>query len=174
MKLVAIMWASYLPLLKAAAEEIGVEVSGYTNKQIGSRPEVIENVLRDMQSADLALFYHTSEDFWNDLDSRLSAEGIDTPRVVVGPDPSYWTMSTTGLDIPAQAQQYVLNNGKTNLKNLLKFLSARVLGRRSCTLPRSRCYGKGYFTRRWNASIAPPPATWPTMSAGVEERPATT
>lgn len=129
MKLVAVMWASYLPLLKEAAEELGVEVAGYSNKQIDSRPELIEDLLRDLRGADLALFYHTSEEFWNDLEARLSQADIATPRVVVGPDPTYWTLSTTGLDTPAEAQQYVLNNGKSNLSNLLKFLSARVLGR---------------------------------------------
>jgi cobaltochelatase CobN len=128
MKLVAIMWSSYLPLLKTAAADLGIEVAGYSNKQLNSRPEMMDAVLRDLAAADLALFYRTSDDFWEELESRVKDAEVVTPRVVVGPDPSYWAFSTVGMNVAATAHQYVLHNGRVNLRNLLRFLSARVFG----------------------------------------------
>jgi cobaltochelatase CobN len=127
-KLLAIMWSSYLPLLKAAAADLGIEVAGYSNKQLNSRPEEMDGVLRDLAAADFALFCRTSDDFWTELEGRVAAEGVSTPRVVVGPDPSYWAFSNVGVDVAATANQYVLHNGRANLRSLLRFLSARVFG----------------------------------------------
>jgi cobaltochelatase CobN len=145
MKLLAIMWSSYLPLLKEAAAELGVEVAGYSNKQLNSRPEAMERVLRDLASADVALLYRTSDDFWNELESRVRDTSISTPRVVVGPDPSYWSFSNVGVKIAATAHQYVLHNGQANLANLLRFLSARVLGKEEPFAPPEEVPWEGIF-----------------------------
>ena len=129
MKLVVVMWSTYLPLLRSAAAELGIELIAYSNKQLGSRPELMDRLLGDVAASDLALFYKTSDEYWNEIESRLRQSPAATPLVVIGPDPSYWTLSTIGVDIAATAHQYFLYNGKANLLNALRFLSDRVLGR---------------------------------------------
>lgn len=129
MKLLSIMWASYVPLLKAAAEETGVfELKAYSSKQLNLDPGLVPDVRRDVRDADFILFYRTEDAFWEEVEEELAELGGRTPVAVVGPDPSHWRHSTVSPETVATLQRYILFNGAGNFQAMLRFLAATVFG----------------------------------------------
>ena len=122
MKIFTILWASYLPLIRDAANELSVELAAYSTKQLNLQPDFVSDAILDMGEADLILLYRTSDAFWNDVDHALAALNGRIPVVAVGSDPSLWASSTVQPELVATAYNYLLFNGRDNMANMLKFL----------------------------------------------------
>lgn len=131
MRLLSIMWSSYIPLLKAAVEQVGrFELSAYSNKQMSQRPELLEEARQGMRRADLVLLYRTHDPFWEAMEEEVRALGGRLPVIVTGSDPSYWRLSTVNPEVVATVYQYLLYNGRENLCEMLKYLLATLFGHR--------------------------------------------
>jgi cobaltochelatase CobN len=135
MKVFAVMWSSFLPLLRDAAKSLGIELIAYSNKQLNSHPELLEEAMRQLASSDLALLYRTSDSIWDEIDQHIKEVPNAIPLVFTGPDPSDWTFSNVHLSIAAAAYQYVLFNGKRNMAELFRHLECEVLRRPVSYLP---------------------------------------
>jgi cobaltochelatase CobN len=122
MKILTIMWSSYLLLLKEAADVLDLRLKAYSTKQINLEPEVLNNLSREMHDADLILLYRTNDAFWEEVDAILEDVRGRIPVIVVGGDPSHWVKSTVNPEIVAAVYQYILFNGRGNIVNLLRFL----------------------------------------------------
>ncbi|MDI6890151.1 MAG: cobaltochelatase subunit CobN [Thermodesulfovibrionales bacterium] len=122
MKVLTIMWSSYLPLLKEAADTLNIELIAYSNKQISSYPEIIRKVKSDMNTADLIILYRTNDLFWEEVEQDLKGLKERIPVVIVGSDPSYRALSSVNPEIVVTVYKYVLFNGRDNLINMLKYL----------------------------------------------------
>ncbi|MDP2268613.1 MAG: hypothetical protein Q8K46_05520, partial [Deltaproteobacteria bacterium] len=90
MKLFTIMWSNYIPQLKEACADNGVELTAYSTKQANRHPEVMGDMRRAMTAADCILLYRTSDPVWDELESDIGAAGERCPVVVVGSDPTLW------------------------------------------------------------------------------------
>jgi len=122
MKIFTIMWSSYLPLLKEAADSLKIDLLSYSSKQLGSDPSRLPEAARRLQEADLILLYRTGDAFWNELEDDITAAGKRIPVVAVGSDPSLWAASTVHPEIVAATYQYFLYNGRENIANMFLFL----------------------------------------------------
>ena len=111
MRLLTLMWTSYIPPLKAACAGGGVTLTAYSNKQIQLRPELLEEFRRDMADQDCLLLYRTSDPFWDELEASIQAAGIRCPIVVVGSEPALWGLSSVAPEVAANAYRYLLYNG---------------------------------------------------------------
>lgn len=127
MKLLSIMWSSFIPLLKDAVSETGVfDLKAYSNKQINLDPLVIGDVRREIRTADLILVYHTTEAFWEEIEEEIRMLGGRTPVVSVGPDPSFWAISNVSPEMVTTVYRYILFNGAENFQEMLKFLASQL------------------------------------------------
>ncbi len=138
MKLFTIMWSNYIPPLKQACADNGVELSAWSTKQLNQRPELMDDLRQAMGKADCILLYRTSDPVWDELEDDIRQAGEQRPVVVVGSDPALWGLSTVGLEVAAQAYNYILYNGDENLANLLNYLRHAVLGEEvTCAGPKA-------------------------------------
>ncbi|MFA5321408.1 MAG: cobaltochelatase subunit CobN [Smithella sp.] len=122
MRIFTIIWASYLPYLKEAAERLTIDLTAYSSKQLNLCPEIMTDALRDMKTADMILLYRSNEGFWDEIDDELTLLQRRIPVIVVGSDPSLWTASTVNPEIVAAVYNYLLFNGRGNIGEMLKFV----------------------------------------------------
>jgi cobaltochelatase CobN len=122
MNICTVMWSSYLPLVKEAADGLGLGLSSFSTKQLGQSGEAIESVKEKMRTADFILFYRTTDSFWDELEAEARELRERIPVVVIGSDPSYWALSSVAPEIVATAHRYLFYNGRENVGNLLRYL----------------------------------------------------
>ncbi|BCB95950.1 cobaltochelatase subunit CobN [Dissulfurispira thermophila] len=129
MKILAIMWSTYLQILKEAAKELNIDLEAYSNKHITQKPEALQSIFSGMKEADLILLYRTGDAFWEDVEGELKNLCKKQPVIMVGSDPSYWTHSTVDLDIVGTVYRYILFNGKENFLNMFRYILNKVFKR---------------------------------------------
>ncbi|MBF0507305.1 MAG: cobaltochelatase subunit CobN [Deltaproteobacteria bacterium] len=122
MKILTVMWSSYLSLMKEAANAMDIELVAYSNKQINTNYELIDRIKAEMARAELIILYRTNDAFWEELEAAVREVKGRIPVVVVGSDPSYWALSTVSPEIVATVYRYILFNGKDNLVNMFGYL----------------------------------------------------
>ena len=122
MKVFTIMWSSYLPLIKEAADTLNIELVSYSTKQINCLPDAVRSAVRDMHKADLIILYRTNDAFWEEIEDGLNTIKRRIPVVVIGSDPSYWAGSTVNPEVIAAVYKYVLFNGRANIVNMFNCL----------------------------------------------------
>ena len=87
MKLTAIMWGSYAPILKRAAAATGAR-SHLPNRVLEDNPEKMDEVLAAMRTSDVILLYHTSDMFWERMDREVKEIGKPCRSSASVPTPS--------------------------------------------------------------------------------------
>ena len=122
MKVFTIMWSSYLPLIKEAADNLNIELMSYSSKQINCFPDMLRKASRDMKTADLIILYRTNDAFWEEIEEDLHVLKKRIPLVVIGSDPSFWSISTVSPEVVATVYKYVLFNGSENIVNMFRYL----------------------------------------------------
>ena len=135
MRMAAVMWGSYAPILKRAAAATGCTLSLYPCRVLEDHPEKIDDAISAMRSADVVLLYHTSDMFWERLDKEIETIRKTVPVVCLGTDPLTWNLSTVPVPVVATCQTYLTNNGDENFKNLLSYIEKAVLGRDVAVIP---------------------------------------
>ncbi|MEW6377353.1 MAG: cobaltochelatase subunit CobN, partial [Thermodesulfobacteriota bacterium] len=129
MKLFSIMWSSYLPLIKEAADEFGINISSFSTKQLNTVPGILEEVKSCMRRADAILLYRTNDAFWDEIEPEISELRDRIPVVVIGSDPSLWALSSVAPEIVATVYRYILFNGRDNIGNMLKYFMHHLFDR---------------------------------------------
>ncbi|MFA4849260.1 MAG: cobaltochelatase subunit CobN [Methanoregula sp.] len=128
MKLTAIMWGSYAPILKRAAAIARVDLTIYPNRVLDEMPDKVDEAILSMKTADVILLYHTSDMFWERIDKEIKTIGKTVPVISLGYDPSAWVHSTVRPQIVTTCQTYITNNGEENFKNLLLYIEKEIFG----------------------------------------------
>jgi len=135
MKLVAVMWDAYIPLLKRAADEVGVEVSAYANRIIEENRELIEEILNKSADADVILFNRTTHSFWEELCASFKDIRDKKPVICVGYDASYWGLTSTDKQIAIDTYRYLTSNSYENFRRLLIYLDGHFGDKKYEILP---------------------------------------
>lgn len=130
MKIVSIMWQSYMNMLLRASKNVGdsIELKVYSTKKLEEEPERLEAVLAEAEGADVILLYRSTEGFWETMEKRLQELGRKVPIVCVGHDPSLWMLSTVKPEIVAKVYSYIVINGEENFTNMLRYLAREIGG----------------------------------------------
>ena len=132
----AVMWNSYVPILNQAAGDCPwLDLQVYSHRQVGEKPEKLDQALKEMAEAEFILLYRTPDAFWEQIETRLKELGRDIPIIATGPDPSLWRPNTVSLEVAATAFQYIIRNGSENFRRLLNYLGKTVLGMDLSTCP---------------------------------------
>lgn len=126
MRVFVITWSSYLPLMKRAAEKIGIELLSYTTKTLAHNPAVLKEVQDKMLLADLVLLYRTNDSFWEELKDSLNIARSRVPVIVTGSDPSSLSMSNVSPEIAFNVYRYLIFNGPENIHNMFCYLLSRL------------------------------------------------
>jgi cobaltochelatase CobN len=135
MRITAVMWGSYSPILKRAASVTGCDLRIFPNRVLEDYPEKINEALCTMRESDIVLLYHTSDMFWERIDKEIKEIGKTVPVICLGTDPLMWGLSTIETPVVATCQTYLTNNGDENFKNLLRYIEKTVLGRDVPVIP---------------------------------------
>ncbi|MEN6609780.1 MAG: cobaltochelatase subunit CobN [Methanoregulaceae archaeon] len=135
MRITAVMWGSYSPILKRAAAATGSDLRIFPNRVLEDYPEKIDDAIRAMQESDIVLLYHTSDMFWEQLDKEINDIRKTVPVICLGTDPLMWELSTVETPVVATCQTYLTNNGDENFRNLLLYIEKTVLGRDVPVMP---------------------------------------
>jgi len=128
MKVLSIMWSSYLPVLHEAARDLAIDLTGYSTKQINGDPGLIGHICAGFAKTDLILLYKTHDDFWEEIEAALIAAKDRVPVVVVGTDPTFGAFSNVSPEIVATVYRYILFGGIRNMTNMLKYLLNLLFG----------------------------------------------
>jgi cobaltochelatase CobN len=135
MKLTAIMWGSYSPILKRAAAATATDLTIYPNRVLEDSPDKVDEAIRSMKTADVILLYHTSDMFWEQIDKEIKTIGKTVPVISLGYDPSAWVHSTVRPQVVTTCQTYITNNGEENFRNLLRYIEKELFGRGNAVVP---------------------------------------
>jgi len=145
MKLTAIMWGSYSPILKRAAAATSTDLIVYPNRVLEELPEKVDEALLSMKESDAILLYHTSDLFWERIDREIKTIGKTVPVISLGYDPSAWIHSTVRPQIVTTCQTYITNNGEENFRNLLRYIEKEILGQGGEVLPPASVFWQGLY-----------------------------
>ena len=155
MKLLTIMWSNFIPVLRDAAEATAVfNLKAYSNKQLNLDPQLVGDVGREIKTADLILFYHTAEPFWDEVDDAIRALGGRVPVISVGPEPSFWTISNVSPEIVTTVYRYLLFNGAENFREMLKFLASALFSVDLSFSPPKETAWEGICHPEWGGPFA--------------------
>ena len=128
MHICTIMWANYLPLIKEAADTLGISLSSFSTKQLNTAPDLVDDVKSELRGADCILLYRTNDAFWDELEPEISELRDRVPVVAVGSDPSFWALSSIAPETVATVYRYILYNGRENMANMLRYLMHSLFG----------------------------------------------
>ena len=128
MRIVAIVWSSYVPLLLEARRRVGeLDLDVYSARTLARAPERVDAALAAAKSADLVFLYRTSDGFWQQIETALRGQA-GPPVVCLGHDPSLWGLSTVPLRVLETSSLYLTHGGPDNAASLLRFWAREVLG----------------------------------------------
>ena len=123
LRVVSVMWGSYLPAFIQAAEELAnLDLAIFSNKAIEENSDELERFFKAGETADVVLFYWTHDAFYEEIRARLSEIHPDAAIVTISYDPSNWGIcSTVSHSDAAMAYSYMAEGGRENYKRLLSF-----------------------------------------------------
>ena len=161
MKLLTIMWSSFIPILRDAAEVTAIfNLKAYSNKQLNLDPRIVEDVGKEMKAADLIVLYRTTEPFWDEVEEEIEGLGGRIPIVAVGPEPSYWKISNVSPEIVTTVYRYLLFNGAENFREMLKFLASTLFSMDLSFSPPKETAWEGIYHPQWGGPFTTPGSIW--------------
>lgn len=127
-KIVSIMWGSFLPTFIAAAKSSPyVELTIFSAKEIDNDADYLERFWVKAEEADAILFYWTSDGFWEEVSLRINELDGGKTIVTTSFDPANWGLSATvDLSTCARAYTYLSEGGQKNYEYLLEFIAHQV------------------------------------------------
>ncbi|MBW1722554.1 MAG: hypothetical protein JRJ78_10865, partial [Deltaproteobacteria bacterium] len=127
-RIVSIMWGSYLPAFLAAAEESPhVELAIFSQKEIENNAECLEHFWARAADADAILFYWTTDGFWEEVSARIDELASSTAIITTSFDPANWGRNATvDISVCARAYAYLAEGGQENYRRLLEFVAHQV------------------------------------------------
>ena len=127
MRITAVIWGSYAPVLKRAARVTGDTCTVYPTQAMEQSPDLVREALESMRRSDVVLLYHTADLFWEEVDREVTLLRDSIPLVSLGSDPSFWAASTVAPPVVGTCHRYISNNGDENFVNLLLFIRKEIL-----------------------------------------------
>lgn len=124
-KILTIMWANWLPLVKEAADGLGIDLVSYSTRFLNMNPGACRDAAAAMRDAELILLYRTNDPFWEEIEAEVKLAAGRIPVVAVGSDPSLWSLSNVNPEIVAAVYCYLLFNGRRNIADMFRFLLHR-------------------------------------------------
>ncbi|MBW1923525.1 MAG: cobaltochelatase subunit CobN, partial [Deltaproteobacteria bacterium] len=127
-RIVSIMWGSYLPAFLAAAEESPhVELAIFSQKEIENNAECLEHFWARAADADAILFYWTTDGFWEEVSARIDELASSPAIITTSFDPANWGRNATvDISVCARAYAYLAEGGQENYRRLLEFVAHQV------------------------------------------------
>lgn len=135
MKITSIMWGSYAPVMKRAAEAAGIACRIYPARLLEESVDVRGEAIAEMKTSDAILLYHTSDLFWDEMDRAVAEIRKTVPVISLGPDPALWVQSTVSPEIVTTCYRYITNNGDENFTRLLRYIRKELSGAGEEVLP---------------------------------------
>lgn len=121
MRIVTIMWNSYLPMLADAARETGgIDLCAFSTRHLEEAPENVERALSSLATADVVLLYRTTGDYWEAVEEAVRALPPSVTVVCTSYDPGLWALSNVPAESVAAAYAYLTLGGRENFANLLR------------------------------------------------------
>ena len=159
LKMVSVMWGSYLPAFIQAAEEMPrLDLAIFSNKAIEEDSDELERFFKAADTADVILFYWTHDSFYEEIRARINEIHPDAAIVTISFDPSNWGIcATVKPSDAAMAYSYMAEGGKENYRRLLSFCAHFKEGAFEITKP---------VPMPWQGIFCPPDSTvYPTVEA---------
>lgn len=129
LKIVSIVWQSYYNAVLRASKSIKeFKIKVYSARVLDSKPERLDEVLKEIKDADILFLYRSTEPVWEEIEKTIKKEGLKAKIVCLGHDPSYWMLSNVDHKIVHKAYKYLVINGEKNIKNLFLFLANELTG----------------------------------------------
>jgi cobaltochelatase CobN len=127
-RIASIMWGSYVPTFLAAAEDSPhVALSIFSQKEIENNAECLELFWASAKSADVLLFYWTTDGFWEEVSARMDEFADGKTVVTTSFDPANWGRdATVDVGVCASAYGYIAEGGKENYQRLLEFVAHQI------------------------------------------------
>jgi cobaltochelatase CobN len=127
-RIVSIMWGSYLPtFLAAAAASPHVELAIFSQKEIENNAETLELFYGSAARADVIFFYWTTDGFWEEVSARMEEFSLGKTIITTSFDPANWGRNATAdLAVCAQAYGYIAEGGQENYQRLLEFIAHQI------------------------------------------------
>lgn len=122
MHVCTIMWANYLPLMREAADELGIDFSSFSTKQLNTTSGLVDEAKSLFMTADCIIVYRTNDPFWDEIEPEIRGLRDRIPVVSVSSDPSFWELSSVSPETVATVYRYLLYNGRDNMANMLRYL----------------------------------------------------
>lgn len=121
MRIATIMWGSYLPMLAAAAGEVGgIELDAFSTRHLEEEPERVEAAIEALAKADVVLLYRTAGAYWDNVAEAVRALPGERTVICTSYDPGLWELSTVPTGAVAAAYSYLTLGGHENFVNLLR------------------------------------------------------
>nr|WP_206155309.1 cobaltochelatase subunit CobN [Caldanaerobacter subterraneus] len=104
-----------------------IDLEVFSARLLEEGKQEFDDLFKAIEEADLLFFYRSSsENIWEDLEQR--AKIANKPTVWASYDPTFWTLSTVGAEIPARCYSYITQGGIENFCQMLLMIAAEVLG----------------------------------------------
>jgi cobaltochelatase CobN len=127
-RIVSIMWGSYLPTFLAAAEASPwVELSIFSQKEIENNADCLDLFWAAAAKADVVFFYWTTDGFWEEVSARIDEVAGTRTIVTTSFDPANWgRCATVDLSVCARAYAYIAEGGQENYLRLLEYVAHQI------------------------------------------------
>ena len=127
-KILIVCWDSYPAMLRKAAEETGSDLIIIPFHRLENDPKVQDEVIDALKECDTALFYKSSQSFWDDLDKKIMKNSEGKNIMSFGIDPTYFALTNVDHTDTVTVYQYFRAHGQKNVTNMLKFVRNRLFG----------------------------------------------
>lgn len=129
MKMVAIMWSSYVPMLVQASRRIDfLDMKIYASKALEREPSLVDEAVQECRNADIVFLYRSSESFWETVEENLKSMDNPPPMVCLSYDPSFWAISTVSPEVVHNCYSYMTIGGEENLTSMIRYLAREAAG----------------------------------------------
>jgi cobaltochelatase CobN len=128
MRIMTIMWGSWLPMLTKAAALVSTEqgetvhLDAWSTRQLEDAPEHLETMLAALHGADAVLLYRTAGPGWETVEEALRGVAATKPVICASYDPGLWALSNVPAEAVARVYGYMTLGGEENFGNLLRYV----------------------------------------------------
>jgi len=128
-KVVGVMWHGRYNLLLKTREQLKerIDLCMYSSKLLDCEEQDIDNLYRDLKSADMAIFQiSSSNSCWTEIEEFVKQ--IDIPIIYLGAEGASRIKSKEQLEICSKCNKYMSYSGDENLENMIKYAVNSQLG----------------------------------------------
>ena len=125
MKITIVAWGSELLQFSSAAREAGIDLAAWQVHELIDDSEMRKRCIESCRGSDVVLLHPSQDPVWDDILGGL-AEGV--PVVSFGYTDASWSASTVPLAVVSTVSAYFLYGGPENIRNLIRYVQAEVVG----------------------------------------------